>query len=140
MSSQRWMRSQMTSVLRSSSRKPAPTMPISRWWSFVIWLQKCVMCLSPFLYAGMNSAIVAPVCPQLGTMPRLRHAAANAAPPGCSGAKEICFTGEILSIARTSFMSGLRTNFGFCAPQHFTLMNGPSRWMPITLENLGSFR
>ena len=29
-------------------------------------------------------------------------------------------------------MSGLRTYFGFWAPQHLTLMNGPSRWMAGT--------
>ena len=83
----------------------------------------------------MNSASLAPVWPQLGTIPRLRHAAANAAPPGCSGAYETILTGDILSIASTSFISGLRTNFGFWAPQHLELMNGPSRWMPATFEN-----
>ena len=35
----------------------------------------------------MSCASVAPVCPQLGTMPFAMHAAANSAPPSISGAK-----------------------------------------------------
>ena len=73
-------------------------------------------------------------------MPWSRHAAANAVPPVISGAKLTSFTGVIAAMPSTSRMLGLRTNAGFCAPQHAGLMNGPSRWMPSAFANRMSRR
>ena len=92
-SGETWSLSQMSSSRISSRSSPAPTSPMSRWWSGVIWLQKCERLRSPATNPAWNSGYFAALCTQEGVMPSRSSPAASSTPPGCSIANDTLRTG-----------------------------------------------
>lgn len=105
----RWMPSQMSSSFRSSSRRPVPIMPISRWWSGVMALPKWVRCVRPASFAARVCAWVASEWAADEEMPRDFASRMTVQALGLHGAMERTFAGAMEWISFNSSMFGSRT-------------------------------
>lgn len=125
-SGERCMPSQMSSIVRSWSMRPVPTIPISLWCSGVMAFPKWVRWVRPACLALINCALVASEWAADVVMPRDFASRMTVQAFGRHGAIERTLTGAIVWICFSWLVFGSRMYCWFWAPALEGLMNGPS--------------